>query len=103
MNELQQPVYSNDDAQIVRLGDASIASPFTSKSSSIRVIMKLIRQGRCTLVTTIQVYKILGINCLITAYYLSSLFVHGVKNGDQQLTISGVSRLLYCVRVGKRC
>ncbi|KAI9916849.1 hypothetical protein PsorP6_018130 [Peronosclerospora sorghi] len=91
MNELPQSWYSEDNAQTVRLGDASIASPFTSKSSSIGVIKKLIRQGRCTLVTTIQMYKILGINCLITAYSMSALFVSGVKNGDQQLTVSGVS------------
>ncbi|KAF4140688.1 haloacid dehalogenase-like hydrolase [Phytophthora infestans] len=95
VEELQQSLSSNDEAQIVRLGDASIASPFTSKSSSIRVIKKLIRQGRCTLATTIQMYKILGINCLITAYYLSSLFIHGVKNGDQQLTISGLSIAMF--------
>ncbi|KAE9006000.1 putative manganese-transporting ATPase [Phytophthora fragariae] len=95
VKELQQSLYGNDDSQIIRLGDASIASPFTSKSSSIRVIKKLIRQGRCTLVTTIQMYKILGVNCLITAYYLSSLFIHGVKNGDQQLTISGLSIAMF--------
>ncbi|KAL4102033.1 hypothetical protein PRIC1_005781 [Phytophthora ramorum] len=95
VEELQQSLYTNDDVQIVRLGDASIASPFTSKSSSIRVIKKLIRQGRCTLVTTIQMYKILGINCLITAYYLSSLFILGVKNGDQELTISGLSIAMF--------
>ncbi|RLN89268.1 hypothetical protein BBJ28_00012660, partial [Nothophytophthora sp. Chile5] len=88
-------LYASEEAHIVKLGDASIASPFTSKSSSIRVVKKLIRQGRCTLVTTIQMYKILGINCLITAYYLSSLFVHGVKNGDQQLTISGLSIAMF--------
>ncbi|KAF1788783.1 P-type ATPase, cytoplasmic domain N [Phytophthora cactorum] len=95
VGELQQSLSGSDEAQIVRLGDASIASPFTSKSSSIRVIKKLVRQGRCTLVTTIQMYKILGINCLITAYYLSSLFIHGVKNGDQQLTISGLSIAMF--------
>lgn len=39
---------------------------------------------------TIQMYKILGVNCLITAYMLSFLFLHGVKQGDQQLTINGV-------------
>lgn len=79
----------------VKLGDASIASPFTSKSSSIRVVKQLVRQGRCTLVTTIQMYKILGVNCLVTAFYLSSLYMFGVKNGDQQLTIVGLGIAMF--------
>lgn len=91
-HERLQAMQDEDDANasLVRLGDASIASPFTSKSSSIRVVKQLIRQGRCTLVTTIQMYKILGVNCLVTAYYLSTLYISGVKNGDQQLTVMGV-------------
>ncbi|DBA04361.1 TPA: hypothetical protein N0F65_002123 [Lagenidium giganteum] len=89
-SERLRALQEEEEAQIVRLGDASIASPFTSKSSSIRVMKQLARQGRCTLVTTIQMYKILGINCLITAYYLSTLYIYGVKNGDQQLTIIGL-------------
>ncbi|KAJ0409499.1 hypothetical protein P43SY_002389 [Pythium insidiosum] len=85
----------DEESTVVQLGDASIASPFTSKSSSVQIVKQLVRQGRCTLVTTIQMYKILGVNCLITAYYLSALYIHGVKNGDQQLTIVGLGLAMF--------
>jgi magnesium-transporting ATPase (P-type) len=51
----------------------------------------MIQQGRCTLVTMLQIYKILGINCLVNAMVLSNLFLHGVKQGDRQLTILGMA------------
>lgn len=75
---------------IVRLGDASMASPFTAKHASVRPTTDIIRQGRSTLVTTLQMFKILGLNCLATAYVLSVMYLDGVKLGDMQATISGI-------------
>eukprot|EP00249_Psilotum_nudum_P024663 c29252_g1_i1 orf=394-4089(+) len=75
---------------VVRLGDASMASAFTAKHASVRPTTDIIRQGRSTLVTTLQMFKILGLNCLATAYVLSVMYLDGVKLGDVQATISGL-------------
>ena len=82
MEDLDQPM--------IKIGDASVASPFTSKMPSIRGAVDVIRQGRCTLVTTIQMYQILALNCLISAYSLSALHLDGIKYGDKQLTCMGM-------------
>ena len=41
---------------MVRPGDASVAAPFTSRQPSVRHIVDLIRQGRCTLPSALQNY-----------------------------------------------
>jgi cation-transporting ATPase 13A1 len=39
----------------------------------------------------LQIYKILGVNCLVNALVLTKLHMHGVKQGDRKLTILGVA------------
>lgn len=35
-------------------------------------------------------YKILALNCLVSAYMMSALFLRGLKQGDTQMTASGL-------------
>eukprot|EP00605_Chrysophyceae_sp_TOSAG23-4_P000630 GSChrysophyteH1.ASY1.ANO1.711.1 assembled CDS len=78
------------DPTIVKLGDASIASPFTARRTSIDSVLTVMRQGRCTLVMTIQIFKLLALNCLVSAYMMTALYLRGLKQGDFQMTANGI-------------
>ena len=66
-----QAAMLSEDAEgevpMVKLGDASVAAPFTSKLPSITSTVDIIRQGRCTLVSTVQMQQVLFLNWCVHA------------------------------------
>ncbi|RNF14581.1 putative cation transporting ATPase [Trypanosoma conorhini] len=92
---LLQSLFNEDELDLggppqIKLGDASIAAPFTCRSKALMSVCDIVRLGRSTLVTTLQMYKILALNCLTSAYSMSVLHTDGVKLGEKQMILSGV-------------
>lgn len=88
---LEELEAEEENLKPVKLGDASIAAPFTVKSHEPLAVVHIIRQGRCTLVATLQIYKILALNCLVSAYSMSVLALDGFKLGDTQMMAGGIT------------
>ncbi|XP_056128986.1 cation-transporting ATPase 13A2 isoform X2 [Lampris incognitus] len=64
--------------------EASVASPFTSKSDNISCVPLLIREGRCSLVTSFSLFRYMALYSLIQ--FSSVLILYTVKTnlGDLQ-------------------
>ncbi|KAF7458512.1 manganese-transporting ATPase 13A1-like [Cryptosporidium felis] len=91
--EIMKELHGFEDDSVmpkVKLGDASIASPFTYKGDSPTCILKLIRFGRSTLVTVLLMYKLMGLNSIVSAFAMSVLAYDGVKFGDFQTTVESI-------------
>eukprot|EP00658_Telonema_sp_P-2_P035369 TRINITY_DN25737_c0_g1_i1.p1 TRINITY_DN25737_c0_g1~~TRINITY_DN25737_c0_g1_i1.p1 ORF type:complete len:1571 (+),score=461.62 TRINITY_DN25737_c0_g1_i1:80-4792(+) len=73
---------------VVRPGDASVAAPFTSRSPSIRNVVDLIRQGRCTLLSALQNQQIMMLECIISSYCISALSLEGGRSSERQMMAS---------------
>ena len=73
---------------MVRPGDASVAAPFTSRVPSVRAVVDLIRQGRCTLLSALMQQQIMMLESTIAAYTLSALSLHNARSSERQMMAS---------------
>ena len=94
-------ILSFDDETTIKQGDVTSAAPFTSKSPSIKCVKNIFIQGRCTLVVSFQMYKILALNCLLNAYSLSVLALKGVKYSDYQALYMGFAVAIFFMMLSK--
>jgi len=67
---------------------SGVAAPFTSRIPSVRAVVDLIRQGRCTLLSALMQQQIMMLESCIAAYTLSALSLHNAR--------SSVSTVLGC-------
>ena len=65
------------DAMSLKLGDASMAAPFTSRTPNIRCVPTAIREGRAALVTSFSVFKYMALYSIIQ--FVSVLILYSVS------------------------
>jgi cation-transporting ATPase 13A1 len=85
----EETAAASGEMTMIRPGDASVAAPFTSRAPSVRSVVDLIRQGRCTLLSALQQQQIMMLECMISAYTLSALSLEGARSSERQMMASG--------------
>lgn len=65
-----------------------VAAPFTSRTPSVRSVVDLIRQGRCTLLSALMQQQIMMLESIIAAYTLSALSLHNARSSERQMMAS---------------
>eukprot|EP00928_Gymnodinium_smaydae_P020651 TRINITY_DN17989_c0_g1_i1.p1 TRINITY_DN17989_c0_g1~~TRINITY_DN17989_c0_g1_i1.p1 ORF type:complete len:1587 (+),score=333.95 TRINITY_DN17989_c0_g1_i1:53-4813(+) len=87
-NLLKEELEAEMGSLIARPGDASVAAPFTSRAPSVRNVVDILRQGRCTLLSSLQNQQIMMLECIISSYTLSALSLEGGRSSDRQMMAS---------------
>ncbi|XP_030623586.1 cation-transporting ATPase 13A2-like [Chanos chanos] len=67
--------------------EASVASPFTSKTDNISCVPLLIREGRCSLVTSFSLFKYMALYSLIQFTSVLILYTEKTNLGDFQFLL----------------
>ena len=57
--QMEKALAATPGQGFARPGDASVAAPFTSKTPSVKGCVDLLRQGRCTLLSSLQVQQVM--------------------------------------------
>lgn len=79
-----------------KAGDACVAAPFTNKhTNSIKCVQIIMKQGNCTMSTSMQNLKIITLNSFLNAYIMSTLHMDNLKFSDYQNTIMGIYALYF--------
>lgn len=83
-------VPSQKDSVTVQMGDASVAAPFTTRAPSIRSVVQVIKQGRCTLLVAVQMMQIMMLESLISAYTFAAITMEGGRSTEIQMIGSSI-------------
>nr|XP_020468149.1 probable cation-transporting ATPase 13A2 isoform X2 [Monopterus albus]XP_020468150.1 probable cation-transporting ATPase 13A2 isoform X2 [Monopterus albus] len=82
--------------------EASVASPFTSKTENISCVPLLIREGRCSLVTSFSIFRYMALYSLVQFCSVLILYTFKTTIGDLQFLFFDIALVtLLAIVMGK--